>query len=81
MVCVAHDRENCSECARTAKKCHAMLASELTLEYGSELLVVAHACQVHNERMPVCIGLMGDQCFSVNRYRMFNSSGEESVSG
>jgi len=32
MVCVAHDRENCSECVKTAKKCHAMLASELTLE-------------------------------------------------
>jgi len=31
MVCVVHDRENCSECMRTAKKCHAMLASELTL--------------------------------------------------
>jgi len=22
MVCVAHYRENCSECVRTAKKCH-----------------------------------------------------------
>ena len=32
MVCVEHDRENCSECVRTAKKCHTMLASELTLE-------------------------------------------------
>ena len=34
MVCFAHDRENCTECVRTAKKCHAMLASELTLECG-----------------------------------------------
>ena len=49
MVCVAHDRENCSECVRTAKKCHAMLASELTLECGCKLPVVADACQVHNE--------------------------------
>jgi len=67
MVCVAHDRENCSECVRTAKKCHAVLASELTLECGCKLPVVADACQVHNERMPVCIGLMGDQSVSVLR--------------
>ena len=51
MVYVAHDRENCSECVRTAKKCHAMLASELTLECGCKLPVVADACQVHNRRM------------------------------
>ena len=32
MVCVAHDRESyCHECNKTAKRCHAMLASELTL--------------------------------------------------
>ena len=37
MVCVAHDRDNCSECVKTAKKCHAMLASELTLECGCKL--------------------------------------------
>jgi len=55
MVCVAHDRENCFECTKTAKKCHAMLATELTLECGCKLPVVADACQVHNERMPVCI--------------------------
>jgi len=67
MVCVAHDRENCSECARTAKKCRATLASELTLECGCKLPDVADACQVHNERMPVCIGLMGDQSVSVLR--------------
>ena len=66
-VCVAHDRENCSECVRTAKKCHAMLASELTLECGRKLPVVADACQVHNERMSVCIGLMGEQSVSVLR--------------
>jgi len=54
-VCVVHDRENCSECVRTAKKYHAMLASELTLECECKLPVVADACQVHNERMPVCI--------------------------
>ena len=56
MVCVAHDTENCSECVRTAKKCHTTLASELTLECECKLLVVADACQVHNKRMPVCIG-------------------------
>ena len=67
MVCVAHDRENCHECNRTAKKCHAMLAAELTLECGCKLPVVADASQVHNERMPVCIGLMGDQSVSVLR--------------
>jgi len=67
MVCVAHDRENCHECMRTAKKCHAMLASELTLECGCKLPVVADACQVHNERMPVCIGLMGDHSVSMLR--------------
>jgi len=44
-----------------------MLASELTLECGYKLPVVADACQVHNERMPVCIGLMGDQSVSVLR--------------
>jgi len=36
-VCVAHDRENCFECVRTPKKCHAMLASELTPECGCKL--------------------------------------------
>jgi len=68
-VCVAHDRENCHECNRTAKTCHAMLASELALhaECGCKLPVVTDACQVHNERMPVCIGLMGDQSVSVLR--------------
>ena len=49
MVYVADDRENCSECVRTAKKCHAMLTSELTLECGCKLPVVADACQVHND--------------------------------
>ena len=73
MTYVVHDRENCQECNRTAKRCHAMLASELTLECGCKLPIVADACQVHNERM------MGGQ--SVKRYRMFNSSGEEGVSG
>jgi len=58
-----------------------MQASEFTLECGCKLPVAADACQVHNERMPVCIGLMGDQCFSVKRYRMFDSSGEERVNG
>jgi len=67
MVCVAHDRKNCSESMRTAKKCHTMLASELTLECGCKLPLVADACQVHNERMPVCIGMMGGQ--SVSRLR------------
>ena len=67
MVCVAYDRENNSECARTAKKCRATLASELTLECGCKLPDMADACQVHNERMPVCIGLMGDQSVSVLR--------------
>jgi len=67
MVCVAHDTENCTECTRTTKKCHAMLASELTLECGCKLPVVADVCQVHNERMPVCTGLMGDQSVSVLR--------------
>ena len=37
IVCVAHDRENCHECNKTAKKCHAMLASELTLECRCKL--------------------------------------------
>jgi len=41
MVCIVYDTENCSECMRTAKKCHAMLASELTLECGCTLPVVA----------------------------------------
>ena len=67
IVCVAHDRENCSECVRTVKKCHAMLASELTLECGCKLPVDADACHVHNERMPVCTGLMGNQSVSVLR--------------
>jgi len=68
MVCIAHDRENFRECMslmRTPKKCHAMLASELTLESGCKLPVVADACHVHNERMPVCLGLMGNQSVSV----------------
>ena len=69
------------ECNRTAKKCHAMLASELTLEYGCKLPVVADGCQVHNERMPVYIGMMGGQSVCVKRYRMLNRSGEEGVSG
>ena len=81
MVCVAHDRQNCNECNKTAKKCHTMLASELTLECGCKLPVVADACQVHNEIMPVCIGLMGIIVFQCKRYRMFDSSGEEKVSG
>jgi len=67
MVCVTHDRENCTECVRTAKKCQTMLASELTLECGCKFPVVADACEVHNERMPVCIGLIGDQTVSVLR--------------
>ena len=67
IVCVAHDRENCHECNKTAKKCHAMLASELTLDCGCKLPVLADACQVHNERMPVCIGFIGDQSVSVLR--------------
>jgi len=67
MVCNAHNRESCPECVRTAKKCHAMLASEWTLECGCKLPVIADACQVHNERMPVCIGTMGDQSVSVLR--------------
>jgi len=67
MVCVAYDRENYHERNKTAKKCHAMLAaSELTLECGCKLPVAEDACQVHNERMTV---------------RMFDSSGEERVSG
>ena len=80
MVCVAHDRENCSECVRTAKKCHAMLASELRLECGCKLPVVADACQVHNEN--ACLYRIDgrSECFSVKRYRMFDSSGEERVS-
>jgi len=65
--CIAHDMENCSVCVRTAKKCHVMLASELTLKCGCKLPVVADACQVHNERMPVCIVMMGDQSVSVLR--------------
>ena len=80
MVCTAHNRESCHECNTTAKKCHAMLASELTLECGCKLPVIADACQVHNERMPVCIGMMGGQCFSVERYRMFDGSSKEGVS-
>jgi len=44
-----------------------MLASELTLECGCKFPVVADACQVHNERMPVCIGMTGDQSVSVLR--------------
>jgi len=67
MVCIAHNRESCPECVRTAKKCHAMLASELILECGCKLPAVADACQVHNERMPVCIGMMGGQSVSVLR--------------
>jgi len=60
MLGVAHGRENYTECLRTAKKCHGMLAYESTLECGCKLPVVADACEVHNERMHVCIGLMGD---------------------
>jgi len=67
MMCAAHDRVNCSECVRTPKKCHTMLTSELTLECGCKLPVVANAGQVHNERMPVCIGMVGDQSVSVLR--------------
>ena len=67
VVCNAHNRESCPECERTAKKCHAMLASELTLECGCSLPVVADACLVHNERMPVCIGMMGGKGVSVLR--------------
>jgi len=44
-----------------------MLASELILECGCKLPVVADACHVHDERMPVCIGLMGNQSGSVLR--------------
>jgi len=67
MVCNAHNRECCHERNTTAEKCHAMLASELTVECGCKLLVVADAWQVHNERMPVCIGMMGGQSVSVLR--------------
>ena len=67
MVCIVHNTESCPECVRTAKKCHAILASELTLECGCKLPVVADACQVHNQRMPVCIGMMGGQSVSVLR--------------
>jgi len=67
MMSVVHDTENCQECNRTAKKCHAMLASELTLECGCKLPIVADACQVHNERMTVCIGMMGGHSVSVLR--------------
>ena len=41
MVCVAHDRENCHECNKTAKNCHAMLTSELTLACGCKSPAVA----------------------------------------
>jgi len=44
-----------------------MLASELTLECGCKLPVVADACQVHNETMPVCIGMTGGQSVSILR--------------
>jgi len=67
MMCVVHDRENCQERNRTAKKCRAMLASEWTLECECKLPVVADACQVHNERMSICIGMMGGQSVSVLR--------------
>jgi len=36
----------------------------LPLECGCKLPVVADACQLHNERMPVCIGMMGGQSVS-----------------
>jgi len=52
---------------RSAKKCRAMLASQLTLKCGCKLPVAADDCQVYNVRMPVCIGLMGDQSVSVLR--------------
>jgi len=67
MVCTEHNRDSCHECVRTAKKCHGMLASELTLECECKLPVVADACQVLNERMLVCIGMIKGQSVSVPR--------------
>ena len=67
MACNAHIKESCQDRMRTAKKCHAIPASELTLECGCKLPVVADACQVHNERMPICIGMMRGQSVSVLR--------------
>ena len=41
--------------------------SEITLECGCKLPVIADACQFHKERMPVCIGAMDNQNVSVFR--------------
>jgi len=43
MVCNAHNRECCHKRSTTVAKCHAMLASELTVECGCKLVVVADA--------------------------------------
>ena len=67
MQCTAHDREACGECTKSVKKCHAMLNAEVTLECDCKLPVIADACQSYKERMPVCIGMIGDQNVSVLR--------------
>ena len=60
-------KEARSECLKPVQKCHAMLSSELTLECGCMLPVISDACQSHKERMPVCIGMIGNQSVSVLR--------------
>ena len=67
MICNVHNIESCHECNRSAKKCHAMLNSEVTLECSCKLPVIADACQCHKERMPVCIGTMDNQNVSALR--------------
>jgi len=52
---------------RTAKKCHAVLSSELTLECGCKLPVIANSCQSHKEIVLVCVWMMGEQNVSVLR--------------
>jgi len=66
MICNVHKRESCHECMRSAKKSHAMLNCEVTLECGCKLPVIANACQFY-KKMPVCIGTMDNQNVSVLR--------------
>ena len=67
MQCRAHDREDCSGCLKPVQKFHTMLSYEVTRECGSKLPVIADACQLHKERMTVCIGMTVNQSVSVLR--------------
>jgi len=68
VTCRAHNRDRCGLCFNCpVQKCNA-LSTELEFKCGCFVPVIADACRLGNEKMPVCEGKMGDKTISVLRY-------------